>query len=470
MAEANTEMLEEQLKRGRSGTFSGHLGGAAGSPVTPSNPTRQTPQTSGAAVPRAVTNPTRAATATTSATTTPARKLDETKRPTSLQIPASASNSAQTQNVSSANGKDEGKGWKFWNKQQKLGGVTLPSPAQVMAQIPGTPTSERPFDFSTLMPSAQAAFGLPDAPANPNVRAREIPLQRSSSMQTINGAQRPPGTPSGAATQVSELARLRAAHAAAQTKIETMGKELVELKKGKVDMEAELENLSQALFEEANKMVADERRRRAEIEELLKEVREEREALRSTIKVLGGKVEEEAQAAGEEEETKVDEVKDSEDPDFVPRDLDKHYEALRKTIHHVSDGANTAGGIPDLSMVSNMPVLEEGPHEEDEVEELEDVVGELETPDVSRLAASEPNLLGIGVGNTSLGAELNPWADPFANAASTIIPPGQAALPGEEELRPTRNAFLDEVAPDVAGEGEPPSVVEAFGVKQDVAP
>jgi hypothetical protein len=148
-----------------------------------------------------------------------------------------------------------------------------------------------------------------------------------------------------------------------------MAKELAELKKGKVEMEAELESLSQALFEEANKMVADERRKRAEVEEALKEVKEEREALRQTIKVLGGRVDE-AEGAGAEvdeaggdgartkakkkEKTKEEDkgVKTPEEFDeelFVPRDLDKHYAALRKTIHHVSDGATGGTEVTSTS-------------------------------------------------------------------------------------------------------------------------
>ena len=38
---------------------------------------------------------------------------------------------------------------------------------------------------------------------------------------------------------------------------------------------------------------------------------------------------------GDEKEAKVPEV-----VEFEPRDLDKHYEALRKTIHHVADGTD----------------------------------------------------------------------------------------------------------------------------------
>ena len=77
---------------------------------------------------------------------------------------------------------------------------------------------------------------------------------------------------------------LRRAYATAQKRMEGMTKELAELKKGKVDMEAELENLSQALFEEANKMVADERRKRAETEESLKELKAEKEGTETDCK------------------------------------------------------------------------------------------------------------------------------------------------------------------------------------------
>jgi hypothetical protein len=147
------------------------------------------------------------------------------------------------------------------------------------------------------------------------------------------------------------MQKLRAAYHLTQGKMDLMARELADLKKGKVEMEAELETLSQALFEEANKMVADERRRRLELEESLKEVKDEREALRDTIKVLGGKVDaggEKAAVDGEkkdEGEAKKEKVKEEDEveDDWKPRDLDKHYEALRKTIHHVADGATGSG-------------------------------------------------------------------------------------------------------------------------------
>ncbi|KAI6021512.1 hypothetical protein BKA83DRAFT_92629 [Pisolithus microcarpus] len=56
----------------------------------------------------------------------------------------------------------------------------------------------------------------------------------------------------------------------------------------KAALEAELESLSQALFEEANKMVAVERIKRAETEEELQEARREKDALRQALRVVEG--------------------------------------------------------------------------------------------------------------------------------------------------------------------------------------
>ncbi|RPD58668.1 hypothetical protein L227DRAFT_587064 [Lentinus tigrinus ALCF2SS1-6] len=54
----------------------------------------------------------------------------------------------------------------------------------------------------------------------------------------------------------------------------------------KIALEAELESLSQALFEEANKMVATERRKVAETEEALREAREQADALKNVLRLF----------------------------------------------------------------------------------------------------------------------------------------------------------------------------------------
>ncbi|KIM45668.1 hypothetical protein M413DRAFT_345424 [Hebeloma cylindrosporum] len=53
-------------------------------------------------------------------------------------------------------------------------------------------------------------------------------------------------------------------------------------------LEEELESLSQALFEEANNMVATERKMRAEMEEELNDVKQEKEALKSALRLIEG--------------------------------------------------------------------------------------------------------------------------------------------------------------------------------------
>jgi len=117
-----------------------------------------------------------------------------------------------------------------------------------------------------------------------------------------------------------------------RAQIEHQSDELEALKKGKKAIEAELEGLSQALFEEANKMVSEERRRRAELEESLREVKDEREALRQTVKVLGGRVQ--TPAPG----TPMGELGEGE----AIGNLDLHYAALRRGIHHAVDGPSPA--------------------------------------------------------------------------------------------------------------------------------
>jgi hypothetical protein len=83
-----------------------------------------------------------------------------------------------------------------------------------------------------------------------------------------------------------EVQKLRATLVASHKSVTTLKDELGAMKKAKAELEAELETLSQALFEEANKMVADERKKRAEKEDEAREAIEEREALRKLVKLM----------------------------------------------------------------------------------------------------------------------------------------------------------------------------------------
>ncbi|KAI0661408.1 hypothetical protein C8Q70DRAFT_911586 [Cubamyces menziesii] len=71
-----------------------------------------------------------------------------------------------------------------------------------------------------------------------------------------------------------------------QQQLEKERKAHKEACEAKAALEAELESLSQALFEEANKMVATERRKLAETEEALREAREQGEALKNVLRLV----------------------------------------------------------------------------------------------------------------------------------------------------------------------------------------
>jgi len=84
-------------------------------------------------------------------------------------------------------------------------------------------------------------------------------------------------------TQLEVLQRDHSSLKTSHTKLETHHKTLTSEKKS---LEEELESLSQALFEEANKMVADERKARAAYEEELEVCRAEKEALKGALRVV----------------------------------------------------------------------------------------------------------------------------------------------------------------------------------------
>lgn len=248
-----------------------------------------------------------------------------------------------------------------------------------------------------------------------------------------------------------EMERLRSSYSESQTKIKTMTAELEELKKGKVEMEAELEGLSQALFEEANKMVADERRKVSELEESLREIQEEKDALKETIKVLGGKDEvkfvtpsalttpsrsDRASSKGTPGRDRSDTVNTSTTggltspplDDFQPRDLDKHYAALRKSIHHGSDkigdvkkfASSDSGRVGDDNKDAEN-VIKEDEESEDDKEEDEPVVFSTKRQSIPPVAPP---------------TDPNPWANPS---------PFDAATTTTHKKDPSTGSDLDEM-------------------------
>lgn len=80
-------------------------------------------------------------------------------------------------------------------------------------------------------------------------------------------------------TMQTEHSALKSSHASLDASHKTLTKD-------KQSLEEELESLSQALFEEANKMVADERKKCAAYEEELEVCRSEKDALKGALKVV----------------------------------------------------------------------------------------------------------------------------------------------------------------------------------------
>ncbi|WVR05761.1 hypothetical protein IAU60_002786 [Kwoniella sp. DSM 27419] len=475
MAEANTEMLEAQLKRASTaaanatprGPTPRNVSSPAATSATPPAPTSLAPRSS-ADHARATTSPTAAASPVASAATPARASLDERARPLSLQVTANDLINAGSPTGPASAGADGGKAWGFWKGGQKkvtgaLGQIHVPSASSLVNSLPSrpaTPGGERTSsEYGRAAPTSpvvpfSAAIEVPRPAGRPGMAAHSNlskSLQSpggpglSRSMSTTNVPSKRSTSSSGqpATVTAQEMNNMRAAYSAAVAKMDTMSKELAELKQGKVDMEAELENLSQALFEEANKMVADERRKRSEIEETLKEVREEREALRQTIKVLGGKVEDEVSKAGDESEVKPAEA---EEDVMVPRDLDKHYEALSKAIHHVASGtdlpsmAETANreDITVPESISYAPALGSALGMDIPPRRMEPTIEE--SPQPSRAH-------GISM---SLPAETNPWASAGGPTPTIAI---KVATPSP---RPELGG-LEGLPEDKAGEGEAPT-------------
>ncbi|WVQ97139.1 hypothetical protein IAU59_004249 [Kwoniella sp. CBS 9459] len=532
MAEANSEMLEAQLKRlppapssasglASRGPAGRNVSGPAATPGTPQS--SLVPRASGDHV-RATTTANAVASPAAAATQrTPARaSMEERPRPVSLHVTANDLLNASSSAPSSANA--DSKSWGFWNGGKKrvagaLNQIHIPASTSSIGggnppSRPGTPSGERasldssrpPVPFFSEPSGAPVARTIvrptPTAHSNLSRSLNTQPGGLSRSMSTTNvPSQRSASGPAPVSSQ--ELATLRQAYSAAVAKMDGMSKELAELKKGKVEMEAELENLSQALFEEANKMVADERRKRAEMEENLKEVREEREALRQTIKVLGGKVEDEDKGGVEDdhedkktEKSRVEgdgdgkaEGKEEEVEAFMPRDLDKHYEALSKAIHHVSSGADLASTQTiDDSIASNdssgRPFVAEPVPLTPSLGGIVPIpeLGQTMTIPSTRTSTMDSSSSDSGLTfgkakgvSMSLPAEANPWATSLttetgpasdADTATPMIsvkaatPSPQPYLPGLPEMDLESDTGLAKkplAVDDKAGEGEAPS-------------
>ncbi|KAF4620822.1 hypothetical protein D9613_000047 [Agrocybe pediades] len=146
----------------------------------------------------------------------------------------------------------------------------------------------------------------PSASTSQNQDNRFFKFRFSSNPTAARPASRPE-TPSGSSSQAASphLPGVQAHHLTSPSmpslssvrskELEDLTAELAKeraakkaIAEQKAALEEELESLSQALFEEANKMVATERKMRAETEEELKELKLEKEALKSALRLIDG--------------------------------------------------------------------------------------------------------------------------------------------------------------------------------------
>ncbi|KAJ8078309.1 hypothetical protein PM082_000516 [Marasmius tenuissimus] len=163
---------------------------------------------------------------------------------------------------------------------------TAPSPSPVTAP----PTESRFFKFRFSSGSSSNGVSSPGPGSRPETPVSATPKHMAStSTSSLHST-------SSAADERLEKEKLETEKERQEK--EQLRKELVKEREARLKvvedkkaLEEELESLSQALFEEANKMVATERIKRAETEEELKEAMKQKDALKSALRVVEGEIE-----------------------------------------------------------------------------------------------------------------------------------------------------------------------------------
>ncbi|KIJ39739.1 hypothetical protein M422DRAFT_780955 [Sphaerobolus stellatus SS14] len=197
------------------------------------------------------------------------------------------------------NGKDVG--WRRWSEREDLrrsNSLKDHHPTRSLDTTPpsSTPpsTSSRFFNFTSSFRSSSAspsntspttstipnAASSADSPAAFNPTPALLPpFTAGPSTASGSGSTSPPPPPpppSGPTQKEKELT----------AEVEKLRTKADELTAAKEQLEDELESLSQALFEEANKMVADANRKAAETEEELRIVADQRDALKGAMRIV----------------------------------------------------------------------------------------------------------------------------------------------------------------------------------------
>jgi len=177
---------------------------------------------------------------------------------------------------------------------------SLPTPRSTSPQNPAIPV-ERVRTISSTLPPPKATpesrffkfrfGGARTTSSSTNASASATTSPRATSPTRSSTPVPPAQSQSDPSTPVTPLPPPVQSNKREEELDELLTKEREAHKKlqsEKAALEDELESLSAALFEEANNMVASERRKRAEAEEELRNVLSEREALRGALRVVEG--------------------------------------------------------------------------------------------------------------------------------------------------------------------------------------
>ncbi|CAE6501643.1 unnamed protein product [Rhizoctonia solani] len=265
-------------------------------------------------------------------------------------------------------------------------GSKTPSPTSAIHQVQQSKGANSPPSHLTSASLPSLGLALEDVPPTPP----------STTSVTSTGTKVP--DPELAALE-KKLKEREEEIKAKEEAIEARNKELEELKakldaekklsseleKEKASVQEEIESLTQSLFEEANKMVADERRKMAEVEALLRETEEERDAVRGAMRVVegeNGRLRELSAGSAKKEEEKLEE-ESKPDVDQAPsnakeepKDTDKAPEPEKVEVEAKPDPVKVESEVkpdpetakPDSNKVESLPLNGPEPETVDDVE------------------------------------------------------------------------------------------------------
>ncbi|KAK7031088.1 hypothetical protein VNI00_013692 [Paramarasmius palmivorus] len=322
-------------------------------------------------------------------------------------------------------------GWRRWSARE--------AESQTRTSTSG---DKRPYSQSVDLPvhvaapsPAESTDSLPTSPATGTPQeSRFFKFRFNSSSSNISNNNSRPGTPVQPQQQHNGHHHLASAsmtslHISKEKEIEELTAELDKERQAKKDvmkekeaLEAELESLSQALFEEANKMVAQERIKRAESEEELKEARQQKEALKSALRLVEQEMENLRSSSGSStsaaippsirsisrsrssSEVGLKSPPLSRSPSPVGVDSEKKWKSHPLEVDDREEDADqTLQATTPKQIPENVP--------------LPDSPGSPDTSS-SSARATPSSSLGLSLG---LGAEEDPWADAPSSSSSTSL-------------------------------------------------